>query len=147
LPPVPITSRIFSFGTEMMLILGAVAATSPRAPVSAFAISPRMCMRPSRACARACTRAGAGTLSRDEAARAARKPSASNPSSTPVRRVACRLSGGRTLTLAGAGLHLDALIDTLEEVLKEARKARGQNWDVATLAKVFRHRAAKGGAE
>ena len=53
LPPVPITSRIFSFGTFMMVMRGAVAATSPRAPVSALAISPRMCIRPSRACSSA----------------------------------------------------------------------------------------------
>ena len=53
LPPVPITSRIFSFGTFMMVIRGAVAATSSRAPVIAFDISPRMCIRPSRACASA----------------------------------------------------------------------------------------------
>ena len=33
LPPEPITSRIFSFGTLIMVMRGAVAATSPRAPV------------------------------------------------------------------------------------------------------------------
>ena len=53
LPPVPITSRILSFGTVMMVMRGAVAATSSRAPVIALAISPRMCSRPSRACASA----------------------------------------------------------------------------------------------
>lgn len=92
------------------------------------------------------THALAGTLTRDKAARAARKPVGDDPASAAVKRVACRLTGGRTLTLAGAGLHLDALIDALEEVLKEARKARTQGLDVVTLVKVLRHRAGKGGA-
>ena len=53
LPPVPITSRIFSLGTLITVMRGAVAATSVRAPVMALAISPRMCIRPSRACSSA----------------------------------------------------------------------------------------------
>ena len=47
LPPVPMISRIFSFGTLMIVMRGAVEATSSRAPVMALAISPRMCSRPS----------------------------------------------------------------------------------------------------
>ena len=50
LPPVPITSRIFSLGTVITVILGALAATPPRFSVSARLISPRMCRRPSCAC-------------------------------------------------------------------------------------------------
>ena len=49
LPPEPITSRIFSLGTLITVMRGAVAATSPRAPVRPLLISPRMCSRPSRA--------------------------------------------------------------------------------------------------
>ena len=49
LPPEPITSRIFSFGMLNVVIRGAFSLTSSRAPVSALAISPRICRRPSRA--------------------------------------------------------------------------------------------------
>jgi hypothetical protein len=38
------------------------------------------------------------------------------------------------------------LIDTLEEILKEARKARQQGLDVSTFAKVCRDKAAGGAA-
>ena len=53
LPPEPITSRILSFGTLITVMRGAVAATSERLPDRPFAISPRMCRRPSLACSSA----------------------------------------------------------------------------------------------
>ena len=46
LPPVPITSRILSVGIFICSIRGANSPSSARAPEIAFAISPRMCMRP-----------------------------------------------------------------------------------------------------
>lgn len=92
-------------------------------------------------------RALQNNLSRDEAARAAKKSARREASDIiPVRRVTCVLTGGRTLTISGSAIQIDSLIETLEEVLKDARKARTQGWDVTTLAKVFRDRAATGGA-
>ncbi|HEX4609315.1 MAG TPA: ParB/RepB/Spo0J family partition protein [Urbifossiella sp.] len=92
-------------------------------------------------------RAASGLLSRDEAARAAKasrpRPTAAEPA--PARRVTCPLGGGRSLTVSAAAVQMDTLIQSLEEVLKEARKARAQGWDVATLAKAFRDRAVTGG--
>jgi hypothetical protein len=90
-------------------------------------------------------RALAGTLSRDEAARAA-KATRPQTAEAPVGRVTCKLPGGRSLTVSGAAIKLDGFIQTLELVLQEARKARQQNWDLTTLAKVFRDRSA-GGAQ
>ena len=49
LPPVPITSRILSVGILNISMRGACSPSSARALVSALAISPRMCMRPSLA--------------------------------------------------------------------------------------------------
>ena len=49
LPPEPITSRILSTGILNTSMRGACSPSSARAEVIAFAISPRMCMRPSLA--------------------------------------------------------------------------------------------------
>jgi ParB family transcriptional regulator, chromosome partitioning protein len=84
----------------------------------------------------------AGSLSRDTAARAAQAARREAPESIPVARVACKLPEGRSLTLVGAAITLESLIKTLEDFLKEARKAHQQGWDVTTLAKVCRDRAA-----
>jgi|GEM_PF-3612124 len=86
------------------------------------------------------TEALAGAQTRDRVAHAVNSI-LRNPSTPSVGRVACKLSGNRTVTVSGQGIHLDDFIGILAEVLKEARKARVQGWDVATLAKVFRDRA------
>ena len=91
-------------------------------------------------------RAAAGTLTRDQAAAAARRPVASPADAPPVGRVTCWLPGGRSLTVSAASLDLAALIGALEEVLREARKARQQGLDASTLARVLKGRAANGGA-
>ncbi len=84
-----------------------------------------------------------GTLSRDAAARSARatRSTASLPQANSVSRVSCKLSGGRALTFCAASVQLTSLIETLEEVLKSARKAHQQGLDVTTLAKIFRDKA------
>ncbi len=91
-------------------------------------------------------RATAGSLTRDEAARAAKAKPAAPVAETPVGRVTCRLPGGRTLTVTAAALDLAALVAALEEALREARQARRQGLDVQTLARVLKDRAANGGA-
>ena len=53
LPPEPITSRILSVGMVIVSMRGAWAENSRRPSDSALAISPRMCIRPSLACASA----------------------------------------------------------------------------------------------
>lgn len=90
--------------------------------------------------------AAEGRLSRDEAARAAKTPAKPVAAAEPVTRVALKLPEGRSLTAAAPAITLDGLIETLEDVLKAARKARAQSWDVSTLAKVLKDRAAAGGA-
>ncbi len=45
------------------------------------------------------------------------------------------------MTVAGTELDLETFINLLEDVLKEARRARTQGLAVSTLAKVFRDRA------
>jgi ParB family transcriptional regulator, chromosome partitioning protein len=87
-----------------------------------------------------------GTLTRDNAARAVKSARSIPSDVASVSRVTCKLVGGRSLTVSAPSITLDSLIATLEDVLKEARKARPQGWDVSTLAKVFRDRAALGGA-
>lgn len=88
----------------------------------------------------------AGSLSRESAARAVKSSRSAATEGPAVTRVSCKLPNAGMLTLSGPAVKLESFIATLEVVLKEARKARAQGWDVSTLAKVFRDRAAKGGA-
>ena len=53
LPPGPMTSRILSTGILMVTMRGAKVDMLPRVAPSVFAISPRMCIRPARACSSA----------------------------------------------------------------------------------------------
>jgi ParB family chromosome partitioning protein len=85
----------------------------------------------------------AGQLGRDTAARAARNSNSTKRDKGGLSRVSCLLEEGRTLTVSAESVQIDSLIETLEEVLREARKARSQGWDVSTLAKVFKDRAGK----
>ena len=90
-------------------------------------------------------RAMAGTLTRDEAARAAKTSGKKSAETPPVNRLTCKLKKGRSLTIAGPSINLDSLIETLEDVLRESRKARLQGLGVSTLARVFRDRSEIGG--
>lgn len=87
----------------------------------------------------------AGTLTRDRAARAV-QATRTKPAESALARVTCPLGDGRSITVSGTAVKLETLIESLEDVLKEARKARQQGLDVTTLAKIFRDRAAAGGA-
>jgi ParB family chromosome partitioning protein len=93
-------------------------------------------------------RALEGKLTRDETARAVKTARREPSGTTAVNRVTCKLTAGRTLTISGEEINTETAIEILEEVLKEARRARSQGWEVRTLAKVFRDRAAvTGGVE
>jgi ParB family transcriptional regulator, chromosome partitioning protein len=85
-------------------------------------------------------------LARDSAARAVKAAQKTATSSASSKRVVCQLGEGRSLTVQGSSVRIDSLIEMLEDVLKEARKARSQGLDITTLAKLFRDRAAEGGA-
>jgi ParB family transcriptional regulator, chromosome partitioning protein len=84
-------------------------------------------------------------LARDSAARAVKAAQKTATSTASSKRVVCQLGEGRSLTVQGLSVRIDAFIEMLEDVLKEARKARTQGFDITTLAKMFRDRAAKGG--
>lgn len=88
----------------------------------------------------------AGSLTRESAARAVKATRSTATEAPALTRVSCKLPNANTLTLSGPAIELESFIETLEDVLKHARKARAQGWDVSTLAKVFRDRATKGGA-
>ncbi len=56
-------------------------------------------------------------------------------------RVTAKLAGGRAVTVAADSVDLDAFIETLEEVLGKARKARAQGIELGTFAKMLRDQA------
>lgn len=56
-------------------------------------------------------------------------------------RVSAKLGGGRTVSIVGESLDLEAFIEALEEVLAKARKARTQGIEVGTFAKMLRDQA------
>ena len=64
------------------------------------------------------------------------QPTAPSPS-----RVTAKLAGGRAVTVAAESVDLDAFIETLEEVLGKARKARTQGIELGTFAKMLRDQA------
>lgn len=88
----------------------------------------------------------AGTLSRDAAARAVKVSSSDHADTPAISRASFRLRDHRTLTLSAPAVRLDLFIDTLEELLKAARKVRSQGLDISALSKMFRDRPTTGGA-
>jgi ParB family transcriptional regulator, chromosome partitioning protein len=92
------------------------------------------------------TQALAGMLTRNAAALAV-KDSQSDRDTTPsISRASFKMTDNRTLTLSAPEVRLELFIATLEEALREARKARSQSLDISTLTKMFRDRSVKGGA-
>jgi hypothetical protein len=51
---------------------------------------------------------------------------------------------GRSVTIAGSNLSLDAVIEVLQETLKFARKAKGENLDGRTWVQVMKQKAKPG---
>jgi ParB family transcriptional regulator, chromosome partitioning protein len=92
------------------------------------------------------TQALAGTLTRDAAARAAKDAQSDDADTPAISRASFKFPDQRTVTLSAPAVRLDLLIDSLEELLKAARKARSQGLNISTLTKMFRDRSTTGGA-
>jgi ParB/RepB/Spo0J family partition protein len=60
-------------------------------------------------------------------------------------RVTAKLDGARAVTVTGESIDLEAFIETLEEVLGKARRARTQGVAVGTFIKMLRDQAKAGG--
>lgn len=84
-------------------------------------------------------KAASGELSRDELNAQARKKCKAEIAKT--QRVNCSLAGGTVSLQSSAGLNLGNVIDLLEELLRECRKARTQGLDATTFARVLRDRS------
>lgn len=88
----------------------------------------------------------AAELSREELERRVRGPKQSDTPQVRMKRILCPLPSGVSISVSGADLSLDDLIEALSEAQKEARKAREQSLDAKTFAAVMRDKAKKGGA-
>ena len=82
-----------------------------------------------------------GELTRDEVAKAAKR-SKRKQQSSDLGRVSAQLPGSRAINLVGPGLDdVETLISWLTDLLTEAKKARGQNLELATFIRTLRDRA------
>jgi hypothetical protein len=87
-------------------------------------------------------------MSREEMRRQARRSKNSNGKpAVRVSRVKCQMPSGVCVTFAGEGegLSLDDLIETLTELLKEARKANDSGYSAKTFEKTLRDKSKAGG--
>jgi ParB family chromosome partitioning protein len=75
--------------------------------------------------------------SRDGLADRIRKDRKRETPQVRIKRVVCPLPSGISITVAGAELSLDELIESLAEAQKEAKKAREQSLDVRTWQRVM----------
>jgi ParB family transcriptional regulator, chromosome partitioning protein len=84
--------------------------------------------------------------SRDELESRGRKARNGNKPAVRAVRVRCQMPSGVCVTLAGEGngLTLDDVIETLSELLKEARKANDQGLDSKTFSAVMRDKSKAG---
>jgi ParB family transcriptional regulator, chromosome partitioning protein len=84
--------------------------------------------------------------SRDELESRGRKARNGNKPAVRMARVRCQMPSGVCVTLTGEGngLTLDDVIETLSELLKEARKANDQGLDSKTFSAVMRDKARAG---
>ena len=87
----------------------------------------------------------ATALTREELARRVRKQDGSAATQVRLKRIACPLASGVSITAAGDDLSLDDLIEALGEAQKEARKAREQGLDAKTFSAVMKDKAKKKG--
>ena len=84
-------------------------------------------------------KAAAGEITRDELNTQARKKGKAEEVKT--QRVSCPLAGGTISVQSATGLNLPSLIDLLEELIRECRKARSQGLDISTAVRVLRDRS------
>jgi hypothetical protein len=87
------------------------------------------------------------TLSRDELAKRVRVQPPPSASPVRVQRVLCPLPTGVSVSVSGSELGLADLIQTLTDLLKEARKAHEQSLDIKTFSSVLKDKAKKGGEQ
>ena len=56
-----------------------------------------------------------------------------NESATGVRRVTASLGNGRSVTVVAGQLNLEGLIELLQELIENARRARSRGWELSTF--------------
>ncbi len=83
--------------------------------------------------------------SRDGLARHIRAAKQQAAPQTRVKRIVCPLLSGIRVTVAGAELSLDELIEALAEASRQAKKAREDGFDAKTFTAVLKDKARKGG--
>lgn len=88
----------------------------------------------------------ATALSREELAKRVRKTKTSETPQVRMKRILCPLPSGVSITVSGADLSLNDLIESLSDLLKEARRAHDQNLDARTFSSVLKDKAKNGGA-
>jgi ParB family transcriptional regulator, chromosome partitioning protein len=84
--------------------------------------------------------------SRDQIEREGRKRRNGSGNGETIRlaRVRCPLPSGVEVTVAGKELSISDVIDSLTELLREAKRAADQGLDIRTLAAVAKDKAKKG---
>ncbi len=85
--------------------------------------------------------------SRDALAARVKRRKAATADAVRVKRIACPLPSGVSVTVAGGELSLDELVEALAEAGRQARKAREDGLDAKTFAAVMRDKAKKAGGE
>ena len=85
--------------------------------------------------------------SRDALAARVKRRKAAAADAVRVKRIACPLPSGVSVTVAGGELSLDELVEALAEAGRQARKAREDGLDAKTFAAVMRDKAKKAGGE
>lgn len=83
-----------------------------------------------------------GRLTRDELQRQLRRTRPRGKRSDTTNRVTAVLDAGRSVTVVGKNLSFDSVIETLEQLLTRARKAKGQGISLATFVRTLRDQAA-----
>lgn len=83
--------------------------------------------------------------SRDGLARHVRSAKQKAAPQTRVKRIVCPLPSGISVTVSGAELSLDELIEALAEAGRQAKKAREDGLDAKTFTAVLKDKARKGG--
>lgn len=85
--------------------------------------------------------AEAQSVSREELAHRVRRQKTQGVPQVRAKRIQCPLASGVCVTVSGADLSLDDLIEALGDAQKEARKAREQKLDVKTWQSVMRDKS------